>query len=130
MANKVKVILQRVSAKDYRKEPAKAHCLSRGIKRASDVSFSIFCLANVFVRTLLLASVRQSFQFKFFGGKRLRHLHRTIDVAAEIWNHAVALHRRYYRLFEKTLPKARFQAHLAKLRNGKMSYWKALGSQS
>jgi Nucleotidyl transferase AbiEii toxin, Type IV TA system len=109
MANKVKVILQRVSAKDYRKEPAKAHCLSRGIKRASDVSFSIFCLANVFVRTLLLASVRQSFQFKFFGGKRLRHLHRTIDVAAEIWNHAVALHRRYYRLFKKTLPKARLQ---------------------
>jgi hypothetical protein len=27
-----------------------------------------------------LASVRQSFQFKLFGCKRLRHLHRTIDV--------------------------------------------------
>jgi putative transposase len=84
----------------------------------------------VFTRTLFLASVRQAFQFKLFGCKRLRHLHRTIDVAAEIWNHAIALHRRYYRLFKKTLPKSRLQAHLAKLRNGKMSHWKALGSQS
>jgi putative transposase len=84
----------------------------------------------VFVRTLFLASVRQSFQFKLFGCKRLRHLHRTIDVSAEIWNHSVALHRRYYRLFKKTLPKAKLQAHLAKLRNGNKSHWKALGSQS
>jgi putative transposase len=74
--------------------------------------------------------VRQTFQFKLFGCKRLRHLDRTINVAAEIWNHAVALHRRYYRLFKKTLPKARLQAHLAKLRNGKMTHWKAVGSQS
>jgi len=74
--------------------------------------------------------VRQSFQFKLFGCKRLKHLHRTIDASAEIWNHAVALHRRYYRLFKKTLPKARLQAHLAKLRNGRMPHWKAVGSQS
>ena len=53
-----------------------------------------------------------------------------MDVAAEIWNHAIALHRRYYRLFKKTLPKARLQAHLAKLRNGKMSHWQVVGSQS
>ena len=84
----------------------------------------------MFLRTLLLLLVRQTFQFKLFGCKQLRYLHRTIDVAAEIWNHAVALHRRYYRLFEKTLPKARLQAHLAKLRNRKMPHWKAVGSQS
>src|SRR6516165_3448213 len=84
----------------------------------------------MFLRTLLLLLVRQTFQFKLFGCKQLRYLHRTIDVAAEIWDHAVALHRRYYRLFEKTLPKARLQAHLARLRNGKMSHWKAVGSQS
>jgi putative transposase len=54
----------------------------------------------------------------------------TIDVSAEIWNHALALHRRYYRLFKKTLPKARLQMHLAKLRNGSHPDWKAAGSQS
>jgi putative transposase len=74
--------------------------------------------------------VRQSFQFKLFECKRLRHLHGTIDVSSEIWNHSVALHRRYYRLFKKTLPKAKLQAHLAKLRNGKMPHWQAVGSQS
>jgi putative transposase len=97
------------------KGPAKAHRSSRGIKRVSDVAFSL---------------VRQAFQFKLFGSKRLRHLHGAIDVAAEIWNHAVALHRRYYRLFKKALPKARLQAHLARLRNGRCPDWKAVGSQS
>ena len=74
--------------------------------------------------------MRQSFQFKLFGCKRLRHLHGTIGLSSEIWNHSVALHRRYYRLFKKTLPKAKLQAHLAKLRNGRMPHWKAVGSQS
>ena len=74
--------------------------------------------------------MRQSFRFKLFGCKRLKHLHATIDVSAQIWNHAVALHRRYYKLFEKTLPKPKLQAHLAKLRNGRYTHWKTVGSQS
>jgi putative transposase len=74
--------------------------------------------------------LRQSFQFKLFACKRLKHLHGTIDVSAQIWNHAVALHRRYYRLFKKTLPKAQLQAHLAKLRNSRFPHWKSVGSQS
>jgi putative transposase len=72
----------------------------------------------MFIGTLSLASLRPSFQFKLFESKRLKHLHRTINVSAQIWNHSIALHRRYYRLFKKALPKARLQAHLAKLRNG------------
>jgi putative transposase len=74
--------------------------------------------------------VRQSFQFKLFGCKQLKHLHATIDVSAQIWNHAVALHRRYYKLFSKTLPEAKLKAHLAKLRNGRYPHWQAVGSQS
>ncbi len=74
--------------------------------------------------------MHQSFQFKLFACKRLRHLHRAIDVSSQIWNHSVALHRRYYRLFKKTLPKAKLQAHLAKLRNGNKSHWQVVGSQS
>jgi hypothetical protein len=45
-----------------------------------------------------------------------RHLDRTIAVAAGAWNHAVALHRCYYRLFGKRLPNEKLQSHLAKLR--------------
>src|SRR6516164_3383595 len=57
----------------------------------------------------ILAPVRQSFQCKLFGCERLKHLHRTIDVSAEIWNHSVALKNRYYKLFGKGLPKAKLQ---------------------
>jgi putative transposase len=76
------------------------------------------------------AALRQSFKFKLFGSKRLKHLHSTIDVSSEIWNHSVALKNRYYKLFKKGLPKAKLQAHLAKLRNGRRAHWKAVGSQS
>jgi putative transposase len=75
-------------------------------------------------------TVRQAFRFKFFGSKRLKRLHAVIDMAAEVWNHAVALKNRYYRLFGRTLPKAKLQAHLAKLRRTRFPRWKAVGSQS
>ena len=65
-----------------------------------------------------------------FGSKRLRHLDRTIDVASEIWNHSVALRVATTRLFRKTLPKSRLQAHLAKLRRTRFPHWKSVGSQS
>jgi putative transposase len=74
--------------------------------------------------------VRQSFQFKVFGSKRLRHLDRTIDVASEIWNHSVALKNRYYKLYGKGLPKSRLQAHLAKLRRTRFAHWRSVDSQS
>jgi putative transposase len=74
--------------------------------------------------------VRQSFQFKLFACKRLKHLHGTIDLSAQIWNHSVALKNRYYKMFGRGLPKARLQSHLAKLRNRRFPHWKAVGSQS
>jgi putative transposase len=75
-------------------------------------------------------AVRQAFRFKLYQHKRTRHLDRTIDLAAGAWNHAVALHRCYYRLFGKTLPKAKLQSHLAKLRQTTRRKWLALNSQT
>jgi putative transposase len=75
-------------------------------------------------------TLRQSFQFKPFASKRIKHIHRTIDVSSEIWNHSVAIKNRYYKLFGQGLPKAKLQAHLAKLRNGRKSHWQSVGSQS
>ena len=45
--------------------------------------------------------VRMTYQYKLYDHKQNRHLDRTIDIAAEIWNHCIALHRRYYRIFGK-----------------------------
>jgi putative transposase len=50
--------------------------------------------------------------------------------SAEIWNHCVALHRRYYKLFGKGLSEGKLKAHIAKLGNARFSHWKAVGSQS
>jgi putative transposase len=79
---------------------------------------------------LKLVTLRQSFQFKLFASKRIKHIHRTIDVSSEIWNHSVAIKNRYYKLFGQGLPKAKLQDHLAKLRNRRKSHWQSVGSQS
>ena len=42
----------------------------------------------------------------------------------------MALHRCYYRLFGKTLPKAKLQSHLARLRQTTRQEWLALNSQT
>jgi putative transposase len=62
--------------------------------------------------------------------KRQKRLHRLVEVAAHIWNHAIAVHRTYYRLFGKHLPKARLQAHLAKLKHVRWPHWAELNSQA
>jgi putative transposase len=74
--------------------------------------------------------VRQAFRFKLYHQKRNRFLDRTIDIAASAWNHAVALHQTYYRLFGKSLPKAKLQSHLAKLRQTTRKEWLGLNSQT
>lgn len=52
-----------------------------------------------------------------------------INTSAWIWNHCVALQKRYYRLYKKYININRLQKHIAKLRN-KNQHWKQLNSQS
>lgn len=73
----------------------------------------------------------KAFAFKLYVSKRNRHLHRQIDVAAAIWNHCIALHRRYYRLYGKHLSSARLQLHITKLKKRPaFAFWNDLGSQA
>ena len=78
----------------------------------------------------ILRLMRQAFKFEFFRSKRNKNLDRTINVSAHIWNHSVACHRRYYKMFGKTLPANLLQKHLAHHRNGRFSHWRNVGSQS
>ena len=41
--------------------------------------------------------------FKLYRSKRNRKLHRQINAAGLIYNHCIAMHKRYYRLFGKSL---------------------------
>lgn len=59
--------------------------------------------------------------------KRLQEWLRT---AAWIYNHAIALHKRYYRLYHKSLSMYRLQSHLLNLRKSVYKQWSIIGSQS
>jgi len=71
----------------------------------------------------------KTLKFKLYDHKRNRYLKRTINVAGAIYNHCIALHKRYYRMWGKHLNCAKLQAHIAKLRN-RNPLWQQVGSQA
>lgn len=68
-------------------------------------------------------------KFKLYSHKRNRYLKRSINAAGVIYNHCVALHKRYYRMWGKHLSSVKLQAHIAKLRKRK-PFWQLVGSQA
>lgn len=71
----------------------------------------------------------RTFKFKLYESKRNRYLKRTINTAAVIYNHCIALHKRYYRMFGKYLTQGKLKKHIAKLRK-RIDWWKSVGSQA
>lgn len=71
----------------------------------------------------------RTLKFKLYNHKRNRYLKRSINAAGVIYNHAIALHKRYYRMWGKHLSCAKLQAHIAKLRK-RNSSWQLVGSQA
>jgi len=71
----------------------------------------------------------KTLKFKLYSHKRHRFLKRSINAAGVIYNHVIALHKRYYRMFKKHLNCAKLQAHIAKLRKRK-PFWQQVGSQA
>jgi len=75
--------------------------------------------------------VIKTFEMKLYQSKKNRYLHDSIDAAAQIYNHCIALHKRYYKLFKKHLNKFQLQKHLTKLKKlEKFLFWKNVGSQA
>ena len=73
----------------------------------------------------------RAYKYKLYKTKRLKHLHRLINVSADIYNHSIALHKRYYRLYGKTLNLFVLQKHITKLKKiSRYNYWNELGSQA
>jgi len=55
----------------------------------------------------------------------------SIELAAEIYNHCIALHKRYYKLYKIHLNKNKLQAHIVKLKKiNKYKHWNKLHSQA
>ncbi|MBR1420344.1 MAG: transposase [Selenomonadaceae bacterium] len=73
----------------------------------------------------------KTFCFKLYQSERNGKLHKQINAAGLIFNHCIALHKRYYRLYHKFLHANKLKKHLTKLKKiFKFRYLLEIGSQS
>ncbi|MCX6050496.1 MAG: transposase [Chloroflexi bacterium] len=73
----------------------------------------------------------KTYKFKLYQSKKNKHLHQQVDISGIIWNHSIALHRRYSKLTGQSLNLYDLQKHLAKLKKRpKYAYWGKVGSQA
>ena len=73
----------------------------------------------------------KTYKFKLYSNHGNRELHKTIDGHAHVWNHCVALQRRYYAIYGKYISKFRLINHISKLkRTQRFEHWNQLPSQS
>ena len=69
--------------------------------------------------------------FKAYNSKKNKNLHGLINIACLIYNHCIALHKRYYRRYKKYLNIYQLQRHLTKIiKTNRFSKFKLLGSQA
>ncbi len=71
----------------------------------------------------------KTYKFQLYQNRRNRYLKRSISASASIYNRCIALHKRYYSMFNKHLNKYQLMKHIAKLRK-KNSFWQLVGSQA
>ncbi|MEL6439078.1 MAG: transposase [Cyanobacteria bacterium J06621_8] len=71
----------------------------------------------------------KTYKFKLYKHKRNKYLHYSINASASIYNHCIALYKRYYKMFGKHLNQYRLMKHIAKLRK-RIRYWRQVGSQA
>ncbi len=65
----------------------------------------------------------KTFKFKLYCTDKNAKLHKQINCAGLTYNHCMALHKRYYKLFGKYLLKGKLQKHLTKIKElSKFSY--------
>ena len=73
----------------------------------------------------------KTYRFKLYHSDHNTALMRQINIAGLIYNHCVALYRRYYKLFEKYIQPYVLMKHLTKLKRTKrFAYMRRLGSQA
>ena len=75
--------------------------------------------------------MRKSFKFKLYRSKKNSYLAERIRVSGVIYNHCIALHKRYYRLTGKFLNSFKLKNHLTKLKRlQRYSFFKIVPSQA
>jgi putative transposase len=78
-----------------------------------------------------MTTIRKSYRFKIYRSNRNKYLRDRINISGIIYNHCIALHKRYYRIFKKSLNSAKLQKHLAKIKKfNKYRFWQKVPAQS
>ena len=73
----------------------------------------------------------KTFCFKLYHSDHNHEIMRQINAAGLIYNHCIALHKRYYKLYGKYLDKSKLQKHLVKLKkHARFAYIGEIGSQA
>jgi putative transposase len=73
----------------------------------------------------------KTFKYKLYHSKKNRYLNEQTKIAGNIYNHCIALHYRYYKMYKKSLNKFRLQKHITKLKKtNKYSFWKKVNAQA
>ena len=76
-------------------------------------------------------NLMKTYKFKMYSNHGNRELHKTIDSHAQVWNHFIALCRRYYAIYSKYPGKKALRRHLTKLKRlPRYTHWNLLPSQS
>jgi len=71
----------------------------------------------------------KTYKFKLYKTQKQKHLHRRVRIAGEVYNHLIALHKRYYSIFGTYPSKYKVQNQLPKLKK-RYPHWKQVGSQA
>ena len=71
----------------------------------------------------------KTYKYKLYNRDALKYLDGILVVAGHIYNHCIALHRKYYVLYHKSLNKYALQQHVTKLKK-QHSEWNKVPSQA
>lgn len=76
-------------------------------------------------------NIFRTYKFKLYRSKKNKRLHQQIDIAGLVYNHCIALHRRYYRLTGKRLHRYDLMRHITRLKKlPRYAHWNLVGSQA
>ena len=72
-----------------------------------------------------------TYKYKLYKTKKTKNIDNLLNISRNIYNHCIALHKRYYRMFKKHLNMFQLQKHLTKLKKlPKYQYWSKVPAQS
>src|SRR5258707_13811696 len=80
-----------------------------------------------------VVNVQKTYKARMYRNDEVdQHLFQLNDIAGIIWNHVLALQKRYYKLTGKYIQPNDLKKHITKLynRSPKYAFWKLLGSQA